>query len=110
MVTKLSILLIKTTPSPQCHIILFHTILVNSHGCLKILFAIFTNNVWLDLLYSVSDTKTYPLCSMGLTPECTYIVHVTPENYVLFSNDTGILGKRNSECSEQESNLRPSDY
>ena len=32
------------------------------------------------------------------------------ENDVLFSNDTGILGKRNSEFSQQESNLRPSDY
>ena len=32
------------------------------------------------------------------------------ENGVLFSNDTGKLGKRNSECSHQESNLRPSDY
>ena len=27
---------------------------------------------------------------------------------VLFSNDTGNLGKINSECSYQESNLRPS--
>ena len=34
----------------------------------------------------------------------------TNENDVLFSNDTGILGKRNSEFSQQESNLRPSDY
>ena len=32
------------------------------------------------------------------------------ENDVLFSNDTGKLGKRNSECSYQESNLRPSNY
>ena len=32
------------------------------------------------------------------------------ENDVLFSNDTGILGKRNSERSHQKSNLRPSDY
>ena len=32
------------------------------------------------------------------------------ENNVLFSNDTGILGKRNSEFSQQESSLRPSDY
>ena len=32
------------------------------------------------------------------------------ENEVLFSNDTGMLGKRNSEFSQQESNLRPSDY
>ena len=32
------------------------------------------------------------------------------ENDVLFSNDTGTLGKRNSEFSQQESNLRPSDY
>ena len=32
------------------------------------------------------------------------------ENDVLFSNDTGKLGKRNSEYSYQESNLRPSDY
>ena len=32
------------------------------------------------------------------------------ENVVLFSNDAGKLGKRNSECSYQESNLRPSDY
>ena len=32
------------------------------------------------------------------------------ENDVLFGNDTGILGKRNSEFSQQESNLRPSDY
>ena len=32
------------------------------------------------------------------------------ENGVLFSNDIGILGKRNSEFSQQESNLRPSDY
>ena len=31
------------------------------------------------------------------------------ENDVLFSYDTGKLGKRNSECSYQESNLRPSD-
>ena len=32
------------------------------------------------------------------------------ENDVLFSNDIGKLGKINSECSYQESNLRPSDY
>ena len=32
------------------------------------------------------------------------------ENDILFSNDKGKLGKRNSECSYQESNLRPSDY
>ena len=32
------------------------------------------------------------------------------ENDVLFSNDTGILGKRNPEFSQQESNLRPSYY
>ena len=34
------------------------------------------------------------------------------ENDVLFSNanDTGILGKKNSEFSQQELNLRPSDY
>ena len=32
------------------------------------------------------------------------------ENDVLFSNDTDILGKRNSEFSQQESNLQPSDY
>ena len=32
------------------------------------------------------------------------------ENDVLFTNDTGILGKRHSEFSQQESNLRPSDY
>ena len=32
------------------------------------------------------------------------------ENDVLFSNGTGKLGKTNSECSYQESNLRPSDY
>ena len=35
-------------------------------------------------------------------------VHI--ENDVLFSNDTGILGKGNSKFSQQESNLRPSDY
>ena len=29
---------------------------------------------------------------------------------VLISEDTGILGKKKSECSYQESNLRPSDY
>ena len=29
---------------------------------------------------------------------------------VLFSNDTGKRGKRNSECSYQESNPSPSDY
>ena len=30
---------------------------------------------------------------------------------IFFSvSDTGILGKRNSEFSQQESNLRPSDY
>ena len=32
------------------------------------------------------------------------------ENDVLFSNDRGILGKRNSGLSQQESNLRPSDF
>ena len=31
------------------------------------------------------------------------------ENDVLFSTDTGKLGKINSECSYQEYNLRPSD-
>ena len=36
-------------------------------------------------------------------------INVINENDVLFSNDTGILGKRNSEFSQQESNLRPSD-
>ena len=29
---------------------------------------------------------------------------------LLFSNSTGKLGKRNSECSYQKSNLRPADY
>ena len=32
------------------------------------------------------------------------------KNDVLFSYDTGKLGKRNSECSYQKSNLTPSDY
>ena len=32
------------------------------------------------------------------------------ESDVLFSNDAGKLGKRKSECSYQESDLRPSDY
>ena len=32
------------------------------------------------------------------------------ENDVFFSNGTGKLGKRISECSYQGSNLRPSDY
>ena len=32
------------------------------------------------------------------------------ENDVLFSYDTGKLGKRHSECYYQESNIRPSDY
>ena len=36
-----------------------------------------------------------------------YLTNSTNENDVLFSNDTGILGKRNSEFSQQESNLRP---
>ena len=31
------------------------------------------------------------------------------ENDIFSVSDTGILGKRNSEFSEQESNLRPSD-
>ena len=38
---------------------------------------------------------------------CTNIIMI--ENDVLFSNDTGILGKRNSEFSQQESNLRLSN-
>ena len=32
------------------------------------------------------------------------------ENDVLFSSDTGKLGKKKSECSHQESSLWPSDY
>ena len=36
--------------------------------------------------------------------------HLLSENDALFSNDTGKLGKRKSECSYQESNLRPSDH
>ena len=32
------------------------------------------------------------------------------ESDVLFSNDTGKLGKRNSEFSQQESSQQPSDY
>ena len=32
------------------------------------------------------------------------------ENDIFSVSDTGILGKRNSEFSQQESNLRPSDY
>ena len=39
-----------------------------------------------------------------------WIVTKQQQNDALFSNDTGILGKRNSEFSQQESNLRPSDY
>ena len=38
------------------------------------------------------------------------IIIIIIENDVLFSNDTGILGKRSSVFSQQESNLRPSDY
>ena len=39
-----------------------------------------------------------------------WIVTKQQQNDALFSYDTGILGKRNSEFSQQESNLRPSDY
>ena len=48
---------------------------------------------------------------IGLQPFLKTIEQTTEqyENDVLFSNDTGILGKRNSEFSQQESNLRPSD-
>ena len=51
-------------------------------------------------------TKSYSKgCS--IESDCNF---GSDENDVLFSNDTGILGKRNSEFSQQESNLRPSDY
>ena len=39
-----------------------------------------------------------------------FVVYFTAENDVFFSNDTGILGKRNPECSYQESKIRPSNY
>ena len=39
-----------------------------------------------------------------------HVININIKNDVLFSNDTGKLGKINSECSYQESNLRPSDY
>ena len=29
---------------------------------------------------------------------------------IILESDAGILGKKKSECSYQESNLRPSDY
>ena len=44
---------------------------------------------------------------IGVTKVSDYIIF---ENDVLFSNDTGILGKRNYEFSQQESNLQPSNY
>ena len=44
-----------------------------------------------------------------LTSESSLLNYLILENDVLFSNDKDILGKRNSEFSQQESNLRP-DY
>ena len=54
------------------------------------------------LLVILLHVRCYDLVTMGNN------IHL--EIDVLFSNDTGKLGKRNSECSRQESNLRPSDY
>ena len=47
---------------------------------------------------------------MKTPPARVWINNLKYENDVLFSNDTGKLGKINSECSYQELNLRPSDY
>ena len=49
------------------------------------------------------------VCSTVLQALTLFQIKVCHENDVLFSNDTGILGKRNSEFSQQESNLRPSE-
>ena len=50
-------------------------------------------------------------CRINLQREgIPHVNNSQKENNVLFSNDTGILGKRNSEFSQQESNLRPSVY
>ena len=53
--------------------------------------------------------KQFQKISIPVTPLKIMVIPIY-ENDVLFSNDTGKLGKINSECSYQESNLRPSDY
>ena len=51
--------------------------------------------------------QKYVRICMGFYHEFDKIVNMR----MIFSvSDTGILGKRNSEFSQQESNLRPSDY
>ena len=65
-------------------------------------------------------TAITPTCEITRSPRSladvkewkgTSVINVhNLENDVLFSNETGILGKRNSEFSQQESNLQPSDY
>ena len=57
-----------------------------------------------QILHGLPKTRTKKI-------HILFVANKNPnENDVLFSNDTGILGKRNSQFSQQESNLRPSDY
>ena len=62
---------------------------------------------------AIPSNGPFPSCSephYENEAKCKALLKISFENDVLFSNDTGILGKRNSEFSQQESNLRPSDY
>ena len=57
---------------------------------------------FLGFLHTFLENEAYSTSTLGY--------EMINENDVLFSNDTGKLGKRNSEFSQQESNLQPSDY
>ena len=41
---------------------------------------------------------------------CMYVLYDVMRMMIIQESDAGILGKKKSECSYQESNLRPSDY
>ena len=70
-------------------------------------------NVHVALMGSEFDEQgtVYVVCNYNVTCIRNDLVNEKKvENDVLFSNNTGKLWKRNSECSYQESNLRPCDY
>ena len=56
-------------------------------------------------VWSLHSYSYVELCVASTVLICSAVQR--NENDVLFSNDTGILRKRNSEFSQQESNLRP---
>ena len=60
-----------------------------------------------------NQTKSLSNCFMEIMIICHWLWCIIPlelRMMIILESDAGILGKKKSECSYQESNLRPSDY